>query len=220
MPHLGLNLPRWTTLAGAAEVDVVIYRGATVHWGMSYQALEAVNVGSTMELLRLVIAAPCMTFVHVTGGRESASDEEREKDVAEELSASNALGYNQTKFVAEVVVKRAALCSSRKHTPQCIPIVSPGCMVGTPTEGVANADDYIWRRVATSISIGVYNADEVDAWIPLTDAATTARVIIRNALSPIPQSIVTQAAKGMPWSRFWVILGSMSYRLRPATGKE
>lgn len=220
MPQLGLDSSRWTALAEGAMVDAVIHCGATVHWGMSYQALEAVNVGSTMELLRLAIAAPRMTFVYVTGGRESTGDDqEREQDVVEELSTSDALGYSQTKFVAEAVVKRAALCTSGVHTRR-ISVVSPGCVIGTPTEGVANADDYIWRLVAASISVGMYNADEADTWIPLTDAATTARVIIRNALSPSSQPIVTQAADGMLWSRFWAILGDMGYRLKSATRKE
>jgi amino acid adenylation domain-containing protein/thioester reductase-like protein len=219
MPQLGLDSSRWTALAEGAMVNAVIHCGATVHWGMSYQALEAVNVGSTMELLRLAIAAPRMTFVYVTGGRESMGDQEREEDVVEELSTSDALGYSQTKFVAEAVVKRAALCSSWVHARR-ISVVSPGCVIGTPMEGVANADDYIWRLVAASISIGMYNADEADTWVPLTDAATMARVIIRNALSPSSQPIVTQAADGMPWSRFWAILEGMGYRLKSATGKE
>ncbi|KAM3513247.1 hypothetical protein MY11210_003113 [Beauveria gryllotalpidicola] len=219
MPQLGLDSSRWAALAEGAKVDVVIHCGATVHWGLSYQALEAVNVGSTMELLRLAIAAPRMTFVYVTGGRESTGDQEREQDVVEELSTSDALGYSQTKFVAEAVVKRAALCSSWVHARR-ISVVSPGCVIGTPTEGVANADDYVWRLVAASISIGMYNADEADTWIALTDAATTARIIIRNALSPSSQQIVTQAADGMPWSRFWAILGDMGYRLKSATRKE
>lgn len=215
LPQLGLDSSRWAALA---TVDAVVHCGATVHWGMSYQALEAVNVGSTMELLRVAIAAPRMYFVYVTGGRESTGDDEgREEDVVEELSASDALGYSQTKFVAEAVVKRAAaLCSLRR-----ISVVSPGCVIGTPTEGVANADDYLWRLVAASISIGMYNVDEADAWVPLTDAATTARAIVRNALSPSSQQlIVTQVADGMPWGRFWAILEDMGYRLKPASGQE
>jgi amino acid adenylation domain-containing protein/thioester reductase-like protein len=219
MPQLGLDSSRWTALAEGAMVNAVIHCGATVHWGMSYRALEAVNVGSTMELLRLAIAAPRMTFVYVTGGRESMDDQEREEDVVEELSTSDALGYSQTKFVAEAVVKRAALRTSWVHARR-VSVVSPGCVIGTPTEGIANADDYIWRLVAASISIGMYNADEADTWVPLTDATTTARVIIRNALSPSSQPIVTGFADGMPWSRFWAILEDMGYRLKPATGKE
>ncbi|KAM3551593.1 hypothetical protein MY1884_007644 [Beauveria asiatica] len=216
LPQLGLGSSHWTAVA---EVDAVIHCGATVHWGMSYQALEAVNVGATMELLRLAIATPRMTFVYVTGGRESKGADEREEDVVEELSASDALGYSQTKFVAEAVVKRAALCSSEVHARR-ISVVSPGCVIGTPTEGVANADDYIWRLVAASISVGMYNADEADEWVPLMDAATTAQVIIRNALSPGSQPIVTQAADGMSWRRFWTILEDMGYRLKSATREE
>ncbi|KAJ4159128.1 uncharacterized protein LMH87_008041 [Akanthomyces muscarius] len=125
IPQLGLDPSRWTALAGGAIVDVVIHCGATVHWGMSYKALEAVNVGSTMELLRLAIAAPHMAFVYVTGGRESTGDQEREEDVVEELSTSDALGYSQTKFVAEAVVKRVALRSSWAPVRR-ISVVSPG----------------------------------------------------------------------------------------------
>ena len=73
MPQLGLDSSRWTVLAEGAMVDMVIHCGATVHWGMSYQALEAVNVGSTMQLLRLAIAAPRIAFVYVPGGRESTA---------------------------------------------------------------------------------------------------------------------------------------------------
>lgn len=66
--------------------------------------------------------------------------DEAEEDVARKLSAADALGYSQTKFVAEAVVKQTAL----RHVSGDIAIISPGFVIGASTEGVANADDYVW----------------------------------------------------------------------------
>ena len=74
----------------------------------SYAALEATNVDSTLELLRVAVGLPHTRYIYVAGGGLWDSQAQEEKDVAEELSIPGAIGYNQSKFVAEAVVKRPA----------------------------------------------------------------------------------------------------------------
>ncbi|KAF5524997.1 Nonribosomal peptide synthase atnA [Colletotrichum aenigma] len=150
VPNLGLTDGEWNTLADGSSIDIIIHNGAIVNWNKSYAALEAVNVLSTVQLTALAIRNPNLKFTYVSGGRQCRSADESDEDVARELS--EAMGYSQSKFVAEVLVKRAAeRCSPGERN---IAVFRPGLIIGTPTEGVANTDDYIWRLTAASIYLG------------------------------------------------------------------
>ncbi|PFH56260.1 hypothetical protein XA68_16826 [Ophiocordyceps unilateralis] len=209
LPRLGLDDVCWSHLATAA--DVVVHNGALVHYMASYAALEAVNVGSTVELLRLRTR-----LVYVSTARCRDPAEEQDEDVATELAGEDAIAYNQSKFVAEAVVRRAAL--RRGPLDHRHAVVSPGFVIGTPTEGVANADDYLWRLAAACIRKGVYNRDEADVWIPLSDAATAAKTIVDTALNARP--LVTQIKGGMSLGDFWAALRGLGYRLEPASASD
>jgi amino acid adenylation domain-containing protein/thioester reductase-like protein len=208
LPNLGLDSTRWNSLASGQAVDIIIHNGATVHWTKSYRALEAANVGSTMELLLLALGLPRMRFVYITGGRPWDSHEEL--DVVKELSAADAVAYSQTKFVAEVVVKRGA-----RRSPNRLAVLNPGWVIGTPTEGFSNADDYIWRLAATCTKINAYNADQADGWLFLSDVASTATAIVDTALGTKMEIVAEKhPVYGMTWREFWAILGGLGYRLK------
>lgn len=181
-PQLGLDAAHWSAFAHSKITDVVIHNGATVHFGKSYAALEAVNVSSTVELLCLAPLTYQTRFVFVTGGREWTFEGSREEDMARELSDNGPIGYEQTKFVAEALVKRAAQRSEPGLNR--FAIANPGLVIGTHTEGVANADDYIWRLAAACVRVGAYNADEAEVWVRVSDAAATATIIVEAALKP------------------------------------
>ncbi|EQL01471.1 non-ribosomal peptide synthetase [Ophiocordyceps sinensis CO18] len=85
LPRLGLDPTHWGLVTDGTSFDVIIHNGAEVHWGKSYATLEATNVNSTVELLRVAVAAPRMRFVYVSGGRERVAQDEQESDVAREL---------------------------------------------------------------------------------------------------------------------------------------
>ncbi|KAJ5385478.1 hypothetical protein N7517_003389 [Penicillium concentricum] len=211
LPRLGLDLTRWDSLASGQVVNTIIHCGATVHWTKSYEVLEAANVGSTIELLLLAIGLRGMRFLHITGGRPWDSHEEL--DVAKELSTADSMQYSQTKFVAEAVVKRAA----RRNPSETnrLAISNPRWVIGTPTEGYSNPDDYIWRLVATCIKIGAYNGDDLDGWLAIFDASTTATAIIDMALGEKMDSMPEkQPQDGMLWREFWAIIGGLGYRLK------
>lgn len=211
LPHLGLDPARWDSLANGQEVNVIIHSGATVHWTKSYEVLEAANVGSTVELLLLAIGLPCMRFLYVTGGRPWDSHEEL--DVAKELSVPDAIAYSQTKFVAEAVVKRAAQRGPSESNR--LAVFNPGWVIGTPTGGFSNPDDYIWRLAATCINIGAYNAAEADGWLSISDVTATATAIIDTALGKAMKRVNgKEPMDGMTWREFWAILEGLGYRLQ------
>ncbi|KAK1981583.1 non-ribosomal peptide synthetase [Colletotrichum cereale] len=215
--QLGLQHEQWGLLSDGQSFDVVIHNGAVVHWNKSYSALEAVNVGSTAQLLGLAIQHPSLRFAYVSGGRQWKRDSEPDEDVARELADS--MGYSQTKFVAEVLVKRAAeRCPSATRN---IAVFRPGLIIGTPTEGLANLDDYVWRLTSANINIGAYNADDEGAWLHVSDAATTAAAVIQTALNPQSQAhAVKNQEDGMTWGAFWGLVQSAGYSIRPTPASE
>ncbi|KAI8189504.1 Nonribosomal peptide synthase atnA [Colletotrichum sp. SAR 10_76] len=211
VPNLGLTDGDWNTLADGSSIDIIIHNGAIVNWNKSYAALEAVNVRSTVQLTALAIRNPNLKFTYISGGRQCRSADELDEDVARELS--EAMGYSQSKFVAEVLVKRAAeRCPPGERN---IAVFRPGLIIGTPTEGVANTDDYIWRLTAASIDVGAYNCDDDSAWLHLSDAATTAEAAVCTAFSPASlQKAVVHHEDGMTWGAFWSLIQNMGFSIR------
>ena len=207
--NLGLDEAKWRSIADGA-VDVFIHNGASVHFMKSYDALEAANVGSTSQILRATAENAHMKLVFVSSARHCDPKEECEEDVVKALAASPN-GYNETKYVAETLVSRAAARSLTRQDQ--FAVVSPGLVVGTPTEGVANADDWIWRVTAACLRVGVFNAEESDNWIPIADAATTAATIINTAFDR-SSSTVTQVKGGLTMGEFWETLSTAGYALR------
>ncbi|GCB24116.1 nonribosomal peptide synthetase 12 [Aspergillus awamori] len=216
LPKLGLDPTRWETLTCGKAVDVIIHNGATVHWTKSYDALEAANVGSSIELLLVALRCPAMRFVYITGGRPWKAHEEG--DVVAELSAPDVIPYSQTKFISEVVIRRAATRSvPGALTPagtDNIAVINPGWVIGTPTEGYSNTTDYIWRLVATCVKLGVYNAEDAEGWLSISDATTTADAILEATFSTRSDILGDEyATHGMAWREFWAILEDMGYKL-------
>ncbi|OHF00689.1 amino acid adenylation domain-containing protein [Colletotrichum orchidophilum] len=217
-PMLGLGQEQWDLLGDGQTFDVIIHNGAIVHWNKSYATLEAVNIQSTVQLLNIAVQNPALHFAYVSGGRQWKGIQEQDEDVAQELS--DAMGYSQTKFVSEVLVKRAAeRCQLVRR--RNIGVFRPGLIIGTPAEGVANLDDYIWRLTAANIEMGIYNVDEEQAWLHLSDAATISEAAISTAFSPESlASPVTQHEEGMTWGTFWRLVKGMGYDIRPMRAAE
>ncbi|GKZ96891.1 nonribosomal peptide synthase [Aspergillus niger] len=216
LPKLGLDPSRWEILTCGKAVDAIIHNGATVHWTKSYEALEAANVGSSIELLLVALRCPAMRFLYITGGRPWKAHEEG--DVVAELSAPDAIPYSQTKLISEVVIRRAATRSLpgtfTSATPDKVAVINPGWVIGTPTEGYSNTTDYIWRLVATCVKLGVYNADDAEGWLSISDATTTAEEVLEATFSTRSDILGDEyATHGMAWREFWAILEDMGYKL-------
>nr|AHZ65449.1 peramine synthetase [Epichloe coenophiala] len=210
LPRLGLEKENWNTLADGNTVDVFIHNGASVHFMKSYSALQAANVESTAQVLRVAAENPSMRVVYVSSARCCDPELERDEDVAKAL-ADSPNGYTATKFIAEALVKRAAARGLGRRDQ--FAVVSPGLVVDTPTEGVANADDWLWRMAAACIRVGVINGEESDNWIPIADAAATATTVIETSLGR-SSGVVTQVKGGLTMGEFWQTLRATGYALR------
>ena len=217
-PHLGLSDVQWASLTGRGPnlgvVDVIIHAGAAVNWNAGYEVLRAANVNSTVELMQAAIMSTAQPrLVYVSGGHQWRLDE-TEESIAEQVAGAN--GYGQTKFASELLVKRFA--ANPRHPGQ-FSIVKPGLIIGTPEEGVANTDDYLWRLTAGAVDIQAHSAEYSDSWVCMTSSARVAEETIHSAFCPLSEHrTVTYMTDGITESEFWTILREqLQYPLRPMT---
>lgn len=215
-PRLGLTTEQWACLTGtrpdARTVNAIIHAGAAVNWYAGYDVLRAANVNSTSELVRAAAINPTHPrLVYVSGGHLCDPNDD-DLSLARQLASSS--GYSQTKFVAEILVKQFAEQSS--HQGQ-FSIIKPGLIIGTPEEGVVNADDYFWRLIAAAIDIRAYDADCDRAWLTITSSARVAQAIVHNALGTSPDiKKVTYITDGVTVFELWSLLrDECQYQITP-----
>ncbi|KAL8833240.1 MAG: hypothetical protein Q9170_004404, partial [Blastenia crenularia] len=206
-------------------IDTIIHNGARVHYNTDYHGLKATNLHPTRELLSLLAGSPNIsTFIYVSGGR-CLTFEEDETDNAL-LRASDTNGYGQSKFVSESIVRKcmdhAAFASKYLH------IVQPGYIIGSPSNGIANLTDFIWRLVAGCLEIGAYNAEESNHWLFIADVDRVAEAITQpifaNSLSNEQTSASSRTNRirdGFPFAALWHLLEhDFGYTLQPLPQKE
>jgi amino acid adenylation domain-containing protein/thioester reductase-like protein len=202
-PQLGLTGEQWACLTGTRPdgiaINGIIHAGAAVNWTAGYKVLRAVNVHSTVDLVRAAVISPAQPrLVFISGGHTWRLDE-TDASLADQVASSN--GYSQSKFVAEMVVKRFA---EKSLYAEQFSIIKPGLIIGTPEEGVPNADDYLWRLTAAAVDIGLYSADGLDTRLWITSSSRVAEEAIQNALSPPPQDRrVVYVTDGVTMSEYW-----------------
>ena len=225
-PKLGLNSDQWRRLCGyglpAERITAVIHNGAAVNWNASYPSLQAINVDSTVDLMRAASQSAALTdFVYVSGGQRLKVGEDNDLEIAEEVAQSN--GYAQSKFLSELIVKKYA--QEMASHQQRISIVKPGYIIGTPEEGIANTDDFIWRLTASCVDIQGYNAMDANSWLFISDvdrvAAAVSECCSPTKLAQARTANVVKILDGMPVSRFWGILKhGLGYELHPLDSKS
>lgn len=160
-PHLGLKKSDWNRLFnqnGGRKIDGVIHNGAKVNWMDNYESLEKVNVQSTVAILSAMakMSNP-FPLVYVSGGY-MPGDEETHVETAHVLS--NSCGYDQTKFMSELLVTEY-----NKHLDWVNPTapkartIIPGFIVGTQKEGIAHTEDFLWRFAFSVVRLRAVDRD-------------------------------------------------------------
>ena len=216
-PRVGLTMQQWERLIGlgpvANRVDAIIHNGAAVIWNADFQTLKAVNVHSTVELLRAALESPSiLRFVYVTGGQHLNPLDDNEQEIAAEVTAST--GYAQTKFVSELLVKRAAQRSTRDS--HRFSIVKPGFIIGSAQDGIGSIDDFLWRLVASCIDIKGFNATEADSWLFISDITRVAETVTSHWNHTADHSPIIKILDGLTVGEFWDILTrECGFQLRP-----
>ena len=148
-PTLGLSPIDWEYLTRG--IDAIYHCAADVDWVSPYSHLKSVNVGGTVELLKVAATAKRKSFHLVsslavcystTGPREVHEWE----DMLPFLDGLY-LGYAQTKCVAETLVRRAG----ERGLP--VTIYRPSLISGDGRTGVSNTEDILSRVIKACIQM-------------------------------------------------------------------
>jgi thioester reductase-like protein len=176
-PRFGLPEADWTALA--ARVDAVVLNGASINFVAPYAQLrpgnvEAVRTGIT--LATTTVRKP-VHFVSTLGvfnaaGRErfpALTESARPDDLRDVFG-----GYAQSKWVAEMMLERAAGAGLP------VSVYRPGLIGGDGDTGEANLDDFAARLIRGCVELGAYPDIDVKLeWVPV-DFVAAALVAIAN----------------------------------------
>jgi thioester reductase-like protein len=177
-PRLGLSPDGWRQLG----VEAIYHAAALVNWVAPYDALRAVNVGGTLELLRLACQPPSkpvhfvssLAVCYATGGPRLVAESD---DVLARVAALP-LGYAQSKCVAEALVREAGL----RGLP--VTIVRPGLVAGDRRSGVSNPDDLLSALLKGCIQMGA--APDLDWRVDCEPVDVVAAAVVRLATTAVP----------------------------------
>jgi amino acid adenylation domain-containing protein/thioester reductase-like protein len=189
-------------------IDIVVHNGALVNWTLGYEALSAANVDSTTTLLNsLSENKRPTTMVYVSGGRalevatsdvmtipsvaaHDASDAFQALGSASgmwdtiEDSGLDLIGYDIAKLMSDALVKSSTSCSiprspSGSDAGLYAHIIRPGYIIGDSKTGQCNADDYIWRVVATALNLGKRCKEPATAFLHVSGVDDVSEQIVR-----------------------------------------
>ncbi|WP_224366826.1 myxochelin non-ribosomal peptide synthetase MxcG [Hyalangium versicolor] len=182
---LGLGSARFHALA--AECDAIYHNAAVVSLVREYGSLQAVNVRSTRELLRMAAAVRSKPL-HYVSTLAVAPPLNLSPEVPEAFVPPHpglADGYQQSKWVAERLVQQAA----ERGLPAAV--YRLGRVVSVPGRGSINTQDLVWRIVLAGVPAGALPQLAVgEAWTPVDFVA---RALVRLSLEPRPGAVFNLA---------------------------
>ncbi|WP_217196719.1 amino acid adenylation domain-containing protein [Streptomyces buecherae] len=150
-PHLGLDDADWQRLA--RECDTIVHAGSHVNFAYPYAALAPENVGGTRTVLRLAAAERTkpvhyISSIAVIAGFGTAGVRHVHEDTPLEYAERISLGYPETKWVAERLMRQAA----ERGLP--VSIHRPYEITGTTDRGVWNTDTMMCALFRTIAETG------------------------------------------------------------------
>lgn len=180
-PLLGLDADTFKNLAGA--IDTIYHSAAMLNYVYPYSAMKAANVLGTQEVLRLACQGKTkpvhyVSSVAVFENAAYAGEVVREGDSFDRWEGI-CLGYSQTKWVAEKLVKIAG----ERGLP--ISIYRPPLIAGHSKTGVSNTDDFICLMLKGCIRMGSF--PDLDYLLDMSPVDYVSQSIVY--LSQQPESI-------------------------------
>ena len=180
-PLLGLDTNSFENLAGA--IDVIYHSAAMLNYVYPYSAMKAANVLGTQEVLRLACRGKTKPVHYVSSVAvfEAAAYAGRVVSESDPFSHWQGidLGYSQTKWVAEKLVKLA----ETRGLP--VSIYRPPLIAGDSKTGISNTDDFISLMVKGCIQMGSF--PDLDYLLDMSPVDYVSRSIVY--LSQQPESI-------------------------------
>ncbi len=153
MPLFGLSQTAFDTLS--QMIDVIYHVGSKLSYIAPYAHLKPANVDGTIETLRLAVTGKAKAYHFVSSlgillGFKAGVPNLTGGDEADPLDAEKCpqVGYFQTKYVAEAVVRAAR----DRGIPVTIHRI--GLIVGDAARGYSNPDDLVARILIGCIQSG------------------------------------------------------------------
>ena len=151
-PHLGIGAEQFESLA--ANIDTIYHSAALLNYVYPYSALKTANVLGTQEVLRLACQTKVKPLHYVSSVAVFESSAYAGKLVKEQDSFDDwegiFLGYSQTKWVAEKLVKIAG----SRGLP--ITIHRPPLISGDSQTGICNTHDFINLMIKGCLQMGSF----------------------------------------------------------------
>lgn len=207
-PLLGLTEDKFDALA--REVDVVIHPAARVNLAYPYEALKGANVDGTREILRLACRhrAKHLHYVSTNGIFPAGGHLFEEDEDIDGLAEARGDGYGQTKWVAEKLVRQAAM----RGLP--VSVYRPGNISGHSISGISNPRDFLGAVIAESLRIGA--VPNIEGWrVEMTPVDFVSGAICRLANEPDASGNTFHLAEPnpVPAEEVFGWLGQMGYPL-------
>ncbi|MFI5534068.1 amino acid adenylation domain-containing protein [Kitasatospora sp. NPDC051853] len=149
----GLGLPEAHAAELAARLDLVLHNAAQVNFLYPYRSLRATNVDGTREVIRLAarrrVPVHLMSTVAVVAGFGTAGVAEVGEDLPLDHADRLTMGYAESKWVAEGLLRRAAELGlpTAVHRPYEV--------TGDRRRGVCNTDTAICSLFKTIAETGL-----------------------------------------------------------------
>lgn len=212
LPLFGLAADDFQALA--ENIDSIYHCGSKLSYVAPYEYLEAANVGGTQEGLRLATRIKPKPFHFVSSlGILLAYKDLNGGNEADELDETKCpeVGYFQTKYVAEKVVRIAR----ERGIPVTIHRI--GLIVGDSQTGVSNVDDFVARMMIGCIQAGY--APDIQNLMDMTPVDFVSAAMVY--LSRQPQSVgqVFHLLNPIPihWSNIFNLVIEAGYPVKKLT---
>lgn len=180
-PLLGLSNEQFELLA--AKIDSIYHSAALLNYVYPYSGMKAANVLGTQEIIRLASTVKRKPLHHVSSIAVFESAAYAGKVVQEQDSFDEHegifLGYSQTKWVSEKLVKVAA----ERGLP--VTIYRPPLIAGHSETGVSNTEDFICLMLKGCVLMRSF--PDIDYSLDMSPVDYVSRAIVY--LSQQPESI-------------------------------
>ena len=208
-PKLGLDDDSFENLARA--IDVIYHSAAMLNYVYPYSAMKAANVLGTQEVLRLACQSKTKPVHYVSSVAVFESLAYAGQIVSESDSFDHwqgiDLGYSQTKWVAEKLVKIAG----ERGLP--IAIYRPPLIAGHSKTGISNTDDFICLMLKGCIQMGSF--PDLDYLLDMSpvDYVSQSIVHLSQQSESIGQAFHLQHPQPIHISKIVQLLGFVGYNI-------
>jgi natural product biosynthesis luciferase-like monooxygenase protein/thioester reductase-like protein len=192
----------------AASTRAIFHNGAVVNFSYPYEAVRAANVEGTREILRLATGGHLKTvhYVSTVAVFQGVGRQVVDEAVVPDRTEGLALGYNQSKWVAENTV---ALARDRGIP---IAVYRPSTIFGESALGLFNSDDFVVKMIQGCVQLGA--APDIDVEINLVPVDYVSRAIVWLARAPSSDPAHLINRQGVRWRWLLEWMARYGYPLR------